>query len=149
MDRENIKEEVSKELKEAAKENMHVSIPVYEGFKGKRMHGSKTWKASDKENRTIKILAIVFAVMVILALVSFVLPIPTGFKILLFVLAILSGIGGVGGYLFYMVYCHHKEDPIEMQYYDVDYRQNHITGNGYDNTREISKEEFLGKKTEE
>ena len=59
MDRENIKEEVSKELKEAAKENMHVSIPVYEGFKGKRMHGSKTWKASDKENRTIKILAIV------------------------------------------------------------------------------------------
>ncbi len=149
MDRENIKEAVREEIKEAAQESMHVSIPLYESFKGKQAHGSKTWQASDKENRMIKILAIVFVVLVILAVVSFVLPFPIGFKILLFTLAILSGIGGMGGYLFYVVYRHHKEDPIEMHYYDVDYKQNYISGDGYDKTREISKEEFLEKKTVE
>ena len=149
MNRENLKEAVSEELKEAAQESMHVSIPLYERSKGKQAHGSKTWQASDKENRMVKILAIVFAVMVILAVVSFILPIPTGIKILLFILAILSGVGGMGGYLFYVVFRHHKEDPVEMHYYDVDYKQNYITGDGYDKTREISKEEFLGKKTAE
>ena len=32
-----------------------------------------------------------------------------------------------------------------MQYYDVDYEYNHITGKGYDNTGEITKEEFFSK----
>ncbi len=149
MDLKSIKEAVSEELKEAAQEGMHVSIPLYESCKGKQAHGSKTWQASDKENRTIKILAIVFVVMVILAFVSFILPIPTGFRILLFILAVLSGVGGMGGYLFYVAFRHHKEDPVKMHYYDVDYKQNYIIGSGYDDTREISKEEFLGKKTPE
>ena len=30
-----------------------------------------------------------------------------------------------------------------MHYYDVDYEINNINGKGYDNTKEISKEEFL------
>ena len=147
MDQEKIKETLGKELKEAANEGARVNIPVYESFKGKQAHGSKTWKASDKEKRTVNILAIVFVAMVILALISFILPIPFRFRILVFILAILIGIGGMGGYLFYIAYRHHKEDPVEMHYYDVDYRQNHITGKGYDNTMEISKEDFHGNNT--
>ena len=101
----------------------------------------------DKGKRTVNILAIVFVAMVILAFISFILPIPFRFRILVFILAILIGIGGMGGYLFYIAYRHHKEDPIEMHYYNVDYRQNHITGKGYDNTMEISKEDFHGNNT--
>ena len=37
---------------------------------------------------------------------------------------------------------HNKKEPVQMKYYDVDYEYNHITGEGYDNTREITKEEF-------
>ena len=128
---------------------MHISIPLYKRFKGKEAHGRKTWQVSDQENKTIKMLAIVFMVMVIIALVSFMLPIPIGWRILLFILATVSGIGGLGGYLFYVAYSHHQEDPVDMHYYDVDYKRNYITGSGHTNIREIDKEEFLGKKTEE
>ena len=130
-------------------ENMHGSVPVYEKYKGKQAHGSKSWKTTEKEKRTITVLGIVFSVLVILALVSFVLPIRMSIKILLLILAIVFGIGGMGGYLFYTVYRHNKKDPMEMHYYDVDYEKNHLTGSGYDNTREISKEEFQGQKKEE
>ena len=129
-------------------ENKRGSVPVYESYKGKQAHGSKSWKTTEKEKRTVTVLGIMFAVLVVLALVSFVLPIRMGIKILLLILAIVFGIGGMGGYLFYVVHRHHKEDPMEMHYYDVDYSRNHITGKGHDNTREISKEEFQGKDRE-
>lgn len=145
MGREIKEEPIGEELDGAALGSVHASAPVYESFKGKQAYGSKTWQASEKENRTVKVLGVVFTVLVVLALIATFLPIPSSIRVLLFVLAIVSGIGGMGGYLFFVAYRHHKEDPIEMHYYDVDYAQNHFTGNGYDNTREISKEEFLEK----
>lgn len=145
MDNESIKEAIGEELKDAAADGAHVSVPLYESFKGKQMHASKSWKATDKEQKTVKVLGVIFTVLVILALAAPFLPISTGLKALLFVLAIVSGIGGMGGYLFFIAFRHHKEEPMEMHYYDVDYKQNYVTGNGYDNTKEISKEEFFGR----
>ncbi len=140
---------VSEELRKSVSENARVSIPVYERAKGRQMQGSKTWKVSEKESKTVSVLAVVFTVMVVLALVSFFLPISGWAKALLFFLAIFSGIGVMGGYMAFIVFRHHEEDPMEMHYYDVDSKQNHITGEGYDNTREISKEEFFGSERQE
>ena len=40
----------------------------------------------------------------------------------------------------------HKQDPMEAHFYDTDYKYNAFTGEETDHTREITKEEFLGKK---
>ena len=55
----------------------------------------------------------------------------------------------IGGLVLTVTLRHNKKDPIQMQYYDVDYEQNNITGEGYDNTREITKEEFYGENEDE
>ena len=142
MDKEDFKNAAGDEIKETMKENANLNIPVYDSYKGKQMQGSKSWKMTRKEEITIKVLAAVFAAMVFLAFLMFFLLVSPGLKILFFILAIFSGIGGMGGYLFYVAFRHNKEDPMEMHYYDVDYKQNYLTREGYDNTKEISKEEF-------
>ena len=109
------------------------------------MHGSKTWQATEKEQRTVKFLGAAFVVLTLLALVSPLLPVSAEVRAVLFILSITVGIGGMGGYLFYMVYRHHKEDPIEMHYYDVDYEKNLLTGKNRDDSKEIRKDEFYNK----
>ena len=41
-----------------------------------------------------------------------------------------------------------RKEPLDKHYYDVDHKYNGITGEGSDDTREISKEEFYGKDRE-
>ena len=135
-----IDNEMQEELNSSALGNTHVEIPVFESFKGKQMYGSKTWEAEEHEKKTINRLAILFAVLVVCGLVVVFLPISLWIKFVLFFLAVSSGIGMLGGYMFYVAFRHHKEDPMEMHYYDVDYKINHLTGEGYDNTKEITEE---------
>lgn len=141
------KKQISQQVKEAVKGSVptKIEIPVYEKFKGKQMHGSKTWQATEKEQKNVKILGAAFTALVILALVSPLLPVSSGTRVMLFVLAIAVGIIGMGGYLFYIAFRHHKEEPIDIHYYEVDYEKNHLTGKNRDDTKEISKEEFYNK----
>ena len=117
--------------------------PLRESFKGKRIHGEKTFRVSEKERRTIRLLAILFGVMAVAAFSSAFLSIPLWSKVLSVFSACLLGAGSMGGYLFYVAYRHHKADPIEMHCYNVDYKRNCVTGTEYDNTKEIGKEEFF------
>ena len=57
-------------------------------------------------------------------------------------------IGAVGTFisLFAIVFLKHKKEPMETHYYDTDYKYNAFTGEETDNTREITEEEFFGKK---
>ena len=48
--------------------------------------------------------------------------------------------------LFAIVFRKHNETPMEGHYYDTDYKYNAFSGEEADNTREITKEEFFGKK---
>ena len=141
------KKQISEKAEEIVKGSVpsRVEIPVYERYKGKQMHGRKTWQAREKEQRTVKFLGAAFVVLTLLALVSPLLPVSAEVRAVLFILSITVGIGGMGGYLFYMVYRHHKEDPIEMHYYDVDYEKNLLTGKNRDDSKEIRKDEFYNK----
>ena len=141
------KKQISEKAEEIVKGSVpsRVEIPVYERYNGKQMHGSKTWQATEKEQRTVKFLGAAFVVVTLLALVSPLLPVSAEVRAVLFILSITVGIGGMGGYLFYMVYRHHKEDPIEMHYYDVDYEKNLLTGKNRDDSKEIRKDEFYNK----
>ncbi len=141
------KKQISEKTEEIVKGSVpsRGEIPVYERYKGKQMHGSKTWQATEKEQRTVKFLGAAFVVLTLLALVSPLLPVSAEVRAVLFILSITVGIGGMGGYLFYMVYRHHKEDPIEMHYYDVDYEKNLLTGKNRDDSKEIRKDEFYNK----
>ena len=141
------KKQISQQIEETVKESIpsRVEIPVYEKFKGKQMHGSGTWQATQKEQKTVKVLGLAFTVPTLLAMISPLLPVSSGIRVMLFVLAIVVGIGGMGGYLFYIAYRHHKEEPVDIHYYDVDYENNHLTGKHRDNTKEISKDEFYNK----
>ena len=85
-------------------------------------------------------LAILFALV---AVIAFFLPIPTALKVLVLLVTVAAIIGGVGGFILVVALRHNKKDPMEMKYYDVDYENNYITGKGYDNTKQISKEEFF------
>ena len=65
--------------------------------------------------------------------------------------SILLGIGITGAVgtfisLFAIVFRKHKEEPMEAHYYDTDYKYNAFTGEEKDAGREITKEEFFGKK---
>ena len=40
----------------------------------------------------------------------------------------------------------HKQEPMEAHFYGTDYKYNAFSGEATDNSREITKEEFFGKK---
>ena len=117
-------------------------VPVYEKYKGKEAVGEKNWKATKGESIALYILMGVMALIIVAAAVSYFMPIPTGIKILILIATIVIMIGGIGGFLLIVTRRHNKKDPMEMQYYDVDYEINNITGEYRDDTKKISKEEF-------
>ena len=119
-----------------------VGIPVYEKYKGKEAYASKEWKTTKGEGRALAILMTVLALMLIAVVILQFLSIPMWVKIVAFVAAIVLFIASIGIFVLVVALRHNKQDPAQMHYYDVDYEHNHITGEGYDNTREISKEEF-------
>lgn len=118
---------------------------LYERRKGKEFKASGSWKVSRKEDIAIKILGTVFAVHVILALVLSFLKTKAG---VFFFAMTFVWMFTMMGYMFFLVYRKHKEEPMETHYYDVDYTYNGFTGETADRTKEISADEFRGKKEE-
>ena len=57
-------------------------------------------------------------------------------------------IGAIGTFvsLFAIVFRKNRKEPMEAHYYDTDYKYNALTGEETDKSKEITKEEFLGKK---
>ena len=120
-------------------------IPVYEKYKGKEAVGNKSWKATKGETIAFYILMGVMFLVFVSAAVAYFMPISTGVKVIILIATILIMIGGIGGFLLVVSLRHNKKDPMEMQYYDVDYEHNYITGEVRDDTKKISKEEFYSK----
>jgi hypothetical protein len=119
-----------------------MGIPVYEKYKGKTATGSKEWETTKGEKIALTILMCVMIPIVIGAFVVYFSALAVGIKVLILVLTIVFMLCSIGGFILVVTLRHNKKDPIEMHYYDVDYEKNHITGEGYDHTKEISKEEF-------
>ena len=122
-------------------------IPVYEKYKGKHAEASGEWKPTKGEKTALYILMGVMILIFGAAAVTYFMPVPTGVKIIVLIATIVIMIGGIGGFLLIVNLRHNKKDPMEMHYYDVDYEINHITKTGYDNTKEITKEEFYSDKS--
>jgi len=119
---------------------------LYERRKGKEFAASGSWELNRKEDVTIKVLGVIFAMHVILALITTLLK--TDSSVFFFVMAFVW-MFIMMGYMFYLVFKKQKEEPIEAHYYDVDYKYNGIKGEIVDNTKEISAEEFHHKKEEQ
>lgn len=141
---ERISEKVEDIARESLKESARVSIPLYERRKGKEFHASGSWKATKGERRIIETFGYMFFFGVFIGLIM--MFIHPG-KLSVFLLGI-GIIGAVGTFisLFAIVFLKHRQEPMETHYYDTDYKYNAFTGEETDNTREITKEEFLEKK---
>ena len=118
---------------------------LYERRKGKEFKASGSWKLDKREDITIKVIGMIFGAHIILALLFMFLGKKAGiyFFVLTFVWMFV-----MMGYMFYLVLRKHKEEPMETHYYDVDYKYDGIKNEITDNTKEISAEEFHGKKEE-
>lgn len=138
----NISSDVSKEKDASGISADGVNHVVYEKYKGKQAYGHKEWTPTKGEKVALIFVMIVALIVIIATLATYFLPLPLGFKIPTMILGGILFIVIVGGFVLIVTLRHNKQDPVEMKYYDVDYEMNHITGEGYDNTREISKEEF-------
>ncbi len=115
---------------------------IYVKRKGVQSYGSKTWAITDKEKIWLYIVMTVCMLIFAAVMIAMFLSIPASVKALILVVGVISFLLILGVFMTVVILKHHHEDPIEMHYYDVDYEVNHITGKGYDNTVEISKEEF-------
>ena len=141
---EHISERVENIVHESMKGNNRTVIPLYERRKGKEFHASGSWEATKGEKRIIETFGYMFFFGVFIGLIwLFIHPGKLA--------AVILGIGIVGAVgtfvsLFAVVFRKHKQEPMEAHYYDVDYKYNAFTGEETDNTREITKDEFLGEK---
>ena len=116
---------------------------VYEKYQGKAAEGHGSWEVTTKEKIAMIIVMVISVIVIITAFVIFFLPVPLLVKIVSFIIAGVLFFILVGGFLLIIILRHNKKEPGEMHYYDVDYEYNNITGKGYDNSKEITKEEFL------
>ncbi|MBO6088885.1 MAG: magnesium transporter [Lachnospiraceae bacterium] len=116
---------------------------VYEKYKGKVAEGHGEWEASKGEKTAMVIVMAVALLVVASAFVIYFLPVSLLIKIISFIIAGVLFFVIIAGFLLVVILRHNKKDPGEMHYYDVDYEVNHINGKGYDNTKEISKDEFF------
>ena len=121
---------------------MPMKKTLYERQKGKQMHAAGTWKVSAAEQKLVNAVAVFFAVSVIAVLVSAFLQ----KKWFLIVSVICCAVAFILMFvvLFGLVIRKSRQQPMETHYYDVDYRYNAFSGETDDETREISKEEFMG-----
>ena len=125
-------------------QNTRVSVPLYERRKGKEFHASGSWKATKGEKILVEIFGGMFFFGIFIGL--FMLLIHPG--TLAFIVLGVGVIGAIGVFvsLFAIVLHKHKEQPMETHYYNTDYQYNAFKEQVTDNTREITKEEFYGKK---
>ena len=141
---EHISEKVENIVHESMKGNNRTVIPLYERRKGKEFHASGSWEATKGEKRIIETFGYMFFFGVFIGLImQFIHP-----GKLAFIILGAGIIGAVGTFisLFAIVFLKHKKEPMETHYYDTDYKYNAFTGEETDNTREITEEEFFGKK---
>ena len=116
---------------------------VYEKYQGKVAEGHGSWEVTTGEKIAMIVIMVVSVIVIATAFVIFFLPVPLLAKIVSFIIAGILFFVLIGGFLLIVVLRHNKKEPGEMHYYDVDYKINNINGKGYDNTKEITKEEFL------
>ena len=143
---EHISEKAENTVRETIEESARVEIPLYERRRGKEFRASGSWQTTKGEERLIETFGYLFFFGVFAGLIMlFIHP-----GKLAFILLSLGIQGAVGTFisLFAIVFRKHKQKPMETHYYDTDYQYNAFTGEEKDNTREITKEEFCGKKQE-
>ena len=141
---ERIYEKTENAVRVSIREGARVEIPLYERRKGKEFHASGSWEATKGEKRIIETFGYMFFFGVFIGLIMQFIH-PGKLAVIILVTGI---IGAVGTFisLFAIVFLKHKNEPMETHYYDTDYKYNAFTGEETDNTREITKEEFFGKK---
>ena len=142
--KKDISEKVEQVMRESITGDKHIEIPLYERSKGKEFHASGSWKATEGEKRIIESFGYMAFFGIFIGLIMlFIFP----GKLASIILA--SGIiGAVGTFvsLFAIVLHKHKQEPMEAHYYDTDYKYNAFTKEETDHSKEITKEEFFGKK---
>lgn len=142
MDKQTYKETENK-ARENAAESPHIEIPLFERRKGKEFHASGRWHVMKNEKRLIEIFGGMFFFGVFLGIMMILIYPGT----LAYAVLGIGILGAAGSFisLFAIVLHKHNQAPMEAHYYDIDYKYNAINGQETDHTREISKEEFLGK----
>lgn len=131
-------------MREKTEDSARIEIPLYTRRKGKEFHASGSWQTTKGERILIETLGYIFFFGVFLGLILlFIHP-----GMLAYMLLWIGVTGAVGTFvsLFAIVFRKHKQAPMEAQYYDIDYKYNALTGEETDHTKEITKEEFFGKK---
>ena len=142
--KKDISEKVEQVMRERITGDKHIEIPLYERRKGKEFHASGSWKATEGEKRIIESFGYMAFFGIFIGLIMlFIFP----GKLASIILAI-GIIGAVGTFvsLFAIVLHKHKQEPMEAHYYDTDYKYNAFTKEETDRSKEITKEEFFGKK---
>jgi len=142
--KKDISEKVEQVMRESLTGDKHIEIPLYERRKGKEFHTSGSWKATEGEKRIIESFGYMAFFGIFIGLIMlFIFP----GKLASIILAI-GIIGAVGTFvsLFAIVLHKHKQEPMEAHYYDTDYKYNAFTKEETDHSKEITKEEFFGKK---
>lgn len=142
--KKDISEKVEQVMRESITGDKHIEIPLYERRKGKEFHTSGSWKATEGEKRIIESFGYMAFFGIFIGLIMlFIFP----GKLASIILAI-GIIGAVGTFvsLFAIVLHKHKQEPMEAHYYDTDYKYNAFTKEETDHSKEITKEEFFGKK---
>ena len=142
--KKDISEKVEQVMRESITGDKHIEIPLYERRKGKELHASGSWKATEGEKRIIESFGYMAFFGIFIGLIMlFIFP----GKLASIILAI-GIIGAVGTFvsLFAIVLHKHKQEPMEAHYYDTDYKYNAFTKEETDRSKEITKEEFFGKK---
>ncbi len=142
--KKDISEKVEQVMRESLTGDKHIEIPLYERRKGKEFHASGSWKATEGEKRIIESFGYMAFFGIFIGLIMlFIFP----GKLASIILAI-GIIGAVGTFvsLFAIVLHKHKQEPMEAHYYDTDYKYNAFTKEETDHSKEITKEEFFGKK---
>jgi hypothetical protein len=142
--KKDISEKVEQVMRESLTGDKHIEIPLYERRKGKEFHASGSWKATEGEKRIIESFGYMAFFGIFIGLIMlFIFP----GKLASVILAI-GIIGAVGTFvsLFAIVLHKHKQEPMEAHYYDTDYKYNAFTKEETDHSKEITKEEFFGKK---
>ena len=142
--KKDISEKVEQVMRESLTGDKHIEIPLYERCKGKEFHASGSWKATEGEKRIIESFGYMAFFGIFIGLIMlFIFP----GKLASIILAI-GIIGAVGTFvsLFAIVLHKHKQEPMEAHYYDTDYKYNAFTKEETDHSKEITKEEFFGKK---
>lgn len=142
--KKDISEKVEQVMRESITGDKHIEIPLFERRKGKEFHASGSWKATEGEKRIIESFGYMAFFGIFIGLIMlFIFP----GKLASIILTI-GIIGAVGTFvsLFAIVLHKHKQEPMEAHYYDTDYKYNAFTKEETDHSKEITKEEFFGKK---